>query len=89
MITKLTEEQRQALHVANDTGPVSLVDPETNTAYVLLRADIYDRVKPLFDEEPFDIRETYAAQEQVASTAGWDDPEMDVYNDDDAHRPKP
>ena len=42
--------------------------------------------KQPISDDTFDIRESYPAQEQVAATAGWDDPAMDDYNDYDARR---
>jgi hypothetical protein len=41
----------------------------------------------LLDESP-DIDIAAHAQSMVASAAGWDDPEMDVYEDYDVHRAK-
>jgi hypothetical protein len=41
----LTPELRQEIAKAGG-NPVRLEDPETNTAYVLLRAEEYDRLKP-------------------------------------------
>jgi PHD/YefM family antitoxin component YafN of YafNO toxin-antitoxin module len=46
---ELTEEQRQALHTSKD--PVSVVDPQTQEAYVLLRAETYERLKQLLEDE--------------------------------------
>ncbi len=43
----------------------------------------------MLESDEFDIRETYAAQEQALGNAGWNDPAMDAYNDYDAHRPSP
>ena len=34
------------------------------------------------EEDSFDAREAYAAQDEVARNAGWDDPALDVYNED-------
>lgn len=34
----------------------------------------------------FNVSETYAAQSSVAGSSGWDDVEMDVYNDYNAQR---
>ena len=87
MTPVLTNEQLQALHDASDEGPVPVVDPTTQTTYVLIRADIFEQMQSLVGD--FDIRETYAAQEAVAATAGWNDPELDVYNNYDAHPPHP
>jgi hypothetical protein len=47
---RVTPELRR--EIANAGGnPVRLVDPETNTAYVLLKADDYDRLNPGRDSE--------------------------------------
>ena len=66
-----------------------VIDPVTQKVYVLLASDIFDRFKALLDDEPFDVRDTYAAQSAAAGAAGWDDPEMDVYDNYDAHKPRP
>lgn len=88
MTTKLTIEQRNDIQ-QHGNKPVSVVDPETNAVYFLISSDLFHRLRPLFDDEPFDIRETYAAQSEVAGKCGWDDPEMDVYDDYDSNKPQP
>lgn len=81
----LTEEQLRAL-AAHPGQPVRLVDPQTNQVFVLLRADDYERVRSLLEDD-FDIRDTYAAQFASAMRAGWDDPDMDDYdNYEEAYR---
>ena len=35
------------------------------------------------------VRETSAGQSAAAGQSGWDDPEMDAYNDHDAHKTQP
>jgi hypothetical protein len=87
MTTKLSDDLRQALE--QEGGPVHLVDAATNERYVIMRAEQYEKAKALFEEEAFDPRELYPLVEESFRKAGWDDPEMDVYNDYDAHRPKP
>ena len=54
-------------------------------------AEQFERFKALFggDSEESDLHALYPLVEQSFGKAGWDDPEMDVYNDYDAHRPKP
>ena len=76
MTPNLTEEQRQALHDANDAGPVSVVDSQTSTTYVLLRADLYEQMQTLLD---FDPRETYPFVEQVMAEDDAGDPTLDSY----------
>ena len=85
MTPRLSEEMRQAL-TEHPGQPISVVDPTTQTTYVLVRAEVFEQMQALLGD--FDIRETYAAQEAVASEAGWKDPELDIYNDD-RHQPQP
>jgi hypothetical protein len=43
----LTEEQLRELE---EPGPARAVDPRTNVTYVLLRAELYERLYPLLEE---------------------------------------
>jgi hypothetical protein len=45
----LTPEQRQEIQRAGGE-PVRLADPETQTEYVILKANVYDRISALADE---------------------------------------
>jgi hypothetical protein len=72
----LTDEQLRAV-AAHPDEPVRLVDPATNRAFVLLRAEVYERVRDLLgDTHPGDA---YPAIDR-AFAAGWDDPKMDDYD---------
>jgi hypothetical protein len=68
--------------------PVPVIDPETNAVYFLVSGEAFERLRALFDDEPFDVRETYAAQDAALAKV-WDDPALDVYNDYDARQPRP
>jgi hypothetical protein len=46
----LTPEQRQAVAEAGREPP-TVIDPETNAAYVLLRREVYERLRRLLDED--------------------------------------
>lgn len=48
-MTAITPEQRIAIEQAGNR-PVPLTDPATNETFVLLRSDVFDRVKALLDE---------------------------------------
>jgi hypothetical protein len=87
MSPNLSDEQRQALHEANDRGPITVVDPQTHVSYVLMRADLYERCQALFTDEPFDVREAYPHMNAVAAAEGWLDPEMDAYDKLDPRKP--
>jgi hypothetical protein len=79
-MTILTGELRKAIEEAGDQ-PVQVIDPETNRRYVLLRADIYERLHLLFEKGPLSKEEQRLLLHEAGKRAGWDDPEMDVYND--------
>jgi hypothetical protein len=59
---ELTDEQRRELE---QPGPVQVRDPQTNETYVLVRADVYARMRAVIDG--------------TTRRAGWDDPALDVY----------
>jgi hypothetical protein len=61
---ELTDEQRQEL---DHPGPARVRDPKTNETYVLVRADVYERMRAIIDGH--------------TRRAGWDDPELNVYED--------
>ncbi len=74
-MTTLTPEQRQEIQRAGEE-PVRLADPETQTEYVLLKADVYARILTLLDH----TRSAYPLAMRVFGEDGWDDPQMDEYN---------
>jgi hypothetical protein len=70
------------------SGPAAIraVDPATNAEYVLVPADVYERIKALiFDNETWAAGGYPLAMESFARD-GWDDPRMDVYNSLDPRR---
>ncbi len=60
-----------------------VVDPSSNAVFYLISDEQFNQVRSLLDSDPFDIRETYAAQDQALRSV-WDDPARDVYNEPDA-----
>lgn len=85
-MTHMMKELRQ---VVRDAGgePVHLLDPETNSEYVVLPIEEYARLKP-DAVEAFDAREMYPHMIKTFGPTGWDDPLMDEYNDlDPRHKP--
>ena len=64
MTIELTEQQRQVLSTAGDT-PLTVTDPGTSTEYVLVRADVYAKLRAVVDG--------------MTKRAGWDDPALDDY----------
>lgn len=68
--------------------PVRVQDPMQSATFVLLRAEVYDRFKSLFEDDPITDEERLFQLQRFGRRAGWDDPEMDVYSELDP-RQKP
>ena len=86
MATKLSEELRRELKEHGDR-PIELVDPDTNKIYFLIGREQYERLKPLFEDDPLSEPEQREVLRQAGERAGWNDPEMDAYDRYDAERP--
>ena len=86
MIT-ISEELRQAVKDSKD-NMVRLVDPETNAEYVVLPAETFAQMQERFfyDDSPLTEEERSALLVELGLSIGWDDPEMDVYNELDPRR---
>lgn len=85
MIT-LPKDIKEAVRTSEDQ-PLRLTDPETNSEYVLLPAELYDQVRELFYEHSTLTQdERRALMMQAGLRAGWDDLEMNIYNDLDPRR---
>ena len=84
---ELTIEQRQTL-AQQEESPLCAVDPDTHTTYVLIREEVYARLKALLDvaEDDRFLRDMYPHAMKIFGKAGWDDPAMDIYNDLDPRR---
>jgi hypothetical protein len=50
MTLELTEQQQHALD-QHPERPARIIDPRTNAAYVLVRADEYENIRELLEEE--------------------------------------
>jgi hypothetical protein len=81
---ELTQEQRQA--IAGTESPVVL-DPESKQSYVLVRKEVFDRIKGLIrDDSDWTADEQMRLLAESGKRAGWDAPEMDVYDNYDENR---
>ena len=79
-MTALTPELRKAILDSGDQ-PVDVFDPQTQQRYVLLRAEAYERLQLLLEQKPLSQEEQRRLLSMAGKHAGWDDPEMDIYND--------
>jgi hypothetical protein len=82
----LTENLQTELDRSNGS-PLRVIDPRSNKFYVLLEAEIWDKLKAALDDE-FDVESAYPLIDEVMREAGWDDPEWESY-DEYVRRAKP
>ena len=83
---ELTAEQRQELSVPE---PIA-IDPSTKYTYVLVRKNVYDRIKGLlYDDGEWTDDELRLLLARSADANGWNEPAMDDYDEYEAKRAKP
>lgn len=87
MSIQLTSEQWQDVQAVLE-GPARFSDPSQRETFVLLPANVYERFRSLFEEDPVTDEERRFHLQQFGRRAGWDDPAMDVYDDLDPRRKK-
>jgi hypothetical protein len=80
----MSPELRKAVEQAGE-APVELSDPVTQIAYVVVRADTYQKM--CARSEASEVKGLYPAMNAVAASEGWDDPSMDIYDDDQPSSP--
>ena len=85
MTIQLTTEQWADLQQGSEAPP-RVSDPSQTATFVLVRADVYERFKSLFEDDPVTDQERTFHLQQFGKRAGWDDPAMDVYDDLDPRR---
>ena len=73
---ELTEQQRQVLN----TDLPRVFDPRTKKIYVLVSAEEYERMQALLAPERLPRTEQQAMLHAAGLRAGWDDPEMEIYD---------
>jgi hypothetical protein len=79
---ELTVDQRREL---NADVPRA-IDPETRIKYVLVKEDVYERLEALLVPDRLTFSEQQAALHAAGLRAGWDDPEMDVYDREESEQ---
>lgn len=81
----LSAELREAL-AAHPGEPIELRDDASDARYVILTKERFEQMQADRALDVQEVRDFYPAQDRALGLAGWDDPEMDIYNDYDAHR---
>jgi len=82
---QLTNEQRAALRELPASEAVPVFDASANRAYFLVPADIYERLRGSNADDNA-VEHFYPVMNEVAGREGWDDPEMDAYDQLDPRR---
>jgi hypothetical protein len=83
---ELTEEQRQQLASGR---AIDVTDPQTAQPYVILRKDVYERVRHLlYDDSEWTAEELRLQLARSAKDSGWDEAGMDAYDRYDEERRK-
>ena len=82
----IPKELRQAVQESKN-NLVRLIDPETNIEYIVLPAERFTQMQvECYDDSPLTDEEQSALLVELGLSIGWDDPEMDVYNDLDPRK---
>ena len=77
---ELTPEQRREVKEANGDA-VRALDPDTRQEYVLVCAEVYERLQALLSEGDDFIKAIYPHVREVFGREGWNDSSMDIYDD--------
>jgi hypothetical protein len=84
-LIELNEQQRQELSAPEPMA----IDPATNTTYVLVREDLYQRIKGILYDAGEWNDESLRSQLAISFQGnGWDYPKMDEYDKYDEVRAK-
>jgi hypothetical protein len=74
---ELTEQQQKAVDASPEPR---LIDPRTRKAYVLVGADVYERLRNLLaGDEGLDMRQVAALVERAMREDDADDPTLEFY----------
>ncbi len=69
----------QQLESVQHGEPLRFVDPHLRQEFVVVRADVFDRVRLLFDDSDMNPNEALPLIWQ-SMKEDWEDPSMDVYD---------
>lgn len=75
MSIQLTEEQR---HELKEAEPL-VIDPQTQEAYILVRKEIFDRMKSLLEDDGLDMQQVAVLVDQAMQEDDAEDPALDFY----------
>jgi hypothetical protein len=77
VMIELTQQQQQAVDASPEP---QLIDPRTQQVYILVKADVYQRLRSLLaEDEGLDMRQVAALVEQAMREDDAGDPTLDFY----------
>ena len=82
---ELTEQQRAELN----TDLPRVIDPQTKRIYVLVSEETFERIQALLAPERLPRSEQQALLHAAGLRAGWDDPDMEIYDREENNRETP
>ena len=82
-MTILSPDQLLEIEQAGDQ-PVRVIDPQTQKVYVIVESERFEQLRSLISDEPLSLVEQRELLIRAGKRAGWDDPEMDCYDNYDA-----
>ena len=85
MSPNFINELFQDLH-SHGNAPLKVQHPHTGEICWIITDSAMERFRPLFQADPLSIQEKTFLLRQAGERAGWDDPEMDAYDDYDPSR---
>jgi hypothetical protein len=81
---ELTEQEQQALDTSSE--PPRLIDPRTNAAYVLVRAEVYERLRGLLDDD-LDMKQVALLVDRAMRDDDANDPTLAFYQQKYGRKP--
>lgn len=85
MAIPLSDDFAKALDQQGNV-PLQAVHPVTGKMFFLVSEEQYQRLKPLFEEEPLSSGEQQFQLQEMGRRAGWDEPGMDAYDRYEEHQ---
>lgn len=73
------ELSNEQLHAVQSGQPIHLTPAEIGVDCVVVRADIVAALSQRYDDSPLTAGERMTLLEQFGRRAGWEDPELDIY----------
>ena len=84
---QLPDDLRHEFQAVGDT-PLRLTEPDTHRGYVVVRAEVYDRLKALlYEGSEYDPRVGAAMMNEIMAEDDKDDPYLESYQNDQPATP--